>query len=165
MGIRESLNRRKSLGLAVGIVLLGGSIVAIVMQARAAADPGPGQTYYTVDDGKTFFAESSTKLAPFDKDGKVAFRAHVFPCKGQRVVGYLSRLTPQAQQALIEAKASAGTGKPPRNVGMLSQIGTTGTEVKRPGSRTWVNAGNTDEAIPIRTFRCTDGSTPDEVYP
>ena len=165
MGIRESINRNKSIGLLAGVLLLGGSLVAIVMQAQATADPGPGQSYYTVDDGKTFFTESSTKLPPFDKEGKLAYRAHVFECGGKKVVGYISRFTQEAKDALAEAKASAGTGKPPRNVAMLAQIVTTGTEDTRPGSDKWVNASDTTRAIPIRTYRCPDGSAPGEVYP
>ena len=162
--MREFIKSRPSIAGALAVVMIVGAAVAIFVQAR---DPsgGPGQAYFTTDDGKTFFTDKGTKLPPFDKDGKPAVRAHVFECGGKRVVGYLSRYTPEAFQALEQAKAARGTGKPPPNAAALAAIGTYGLEVKRPGEAVWVSQADNRRATFVRVFRCPDGSTPSEVDP
>ena len=165
MGLRESINKKQSLVAAVACVMIAGAAVAIFIQARDDGSSTSGKVYFSNDDGKTFFPAPTTMLPPFDKDGKPAYRAHVFECGGKRVTGYLSRYTPRALKALEEAKAARGTGKPPANVRELATIGTTGLEVKRPGDATWVSQADATRATRVRTFRCPDGSTPTEVDP
>jgi hypothetical protein len=126
---------------------------------------GGTKTYYTTDDGQTLFVDDNTKMPPFDKDGKPAYRAHVFECGGKKVVGYLSRYTQQAKDALAEAQKYKGTGKPPPNARQLASLGTTGLEIKRPGDAQWVSQADAARATRIRVFRCPDGGTPPEVYP
>jgi hypothetical protein len=138
--------------------------VAIFFQLRGESTIGSG-TYFTTDDGKTLFVDKSTRLPPFERDGKEAVRAHVFECGGKRVVGYLSRYTASAKKALDEASSYAGTGKAPPNVDQLANIGRTGLEVKRPGDSQWVSQANARRATQIRVFKCPDGTTPPEVYP
>src|SRR5947207_15826357 len=59
------------------------------------------KSYFTTDDGKTYFEDSADKVAPFDKDGKEAVRAHVFKCgQGAPFVGYLEKLDPKVKQRL-----------------------------------------------------------------
>ena len=164
MGIRELLKSRQSLAVVVAAVMIVGAAVAIFVQARDTTG-GPGRAYFTTDDGNTYFADSGTKLPPFDKNGKPAYRAHVFECGGKRVVGYLSRYRPEVFQALEEAKAARNTGKPPRNAAALASIGSYGLEVKRPGETVWVSQADTRRATAIRVFRCPDGGTPTEVDP
>jgi hypothetical protein len=147
------------------IIMIVGAGVAIFWQLRDDGSDGGSKTYFTTDDGQTLFVDRNTRLPPFDKDGKPAYRAHVFECGGKRVVGFLSRYTEQAKQALEEAKSYKGTGKAPPNVRQLASIGTTGLEVKRPGDAQWVSQADAARASRIRTFRCPDGSTPQEVYP
>lgn len=144
--------------------MIAGAAVAIYLQARGP-DSGPGRVYFSNDDGKTTFVDEATKLAPFDKDGKPAYRAHVFECGGKRVVGYLSRYTPEAHQVLAEAKAARAAGRPPPNVIALSAVGTYGMQVKRPGAPTWVSQADPRAATMVRAFRCPDGTTPQEVEP
>jgi hypothetical protein len=153
-----------AMGALAGILIVGSGI-AIYLQARDDGSVGSGKVYYSNDDGNTFFADASTRFPPFDKDGKPAYRAHVFVCGGKRVTGYLSRYTPEALKALEEANAYRGTGKPPPNVRQLATIGTTGTEVKRPGEAKWISQADAASATRVRTFRCPDGSTPTEVDP
>jgi len=50
-------------------------------------------------------------------------------------------------------------------VRQLATIGTTGTEVKRPGDAKWVSQADAANDTRIRAFRCPDGSTPPEVDP
>ena len=165
MGVRELIKGNQFAMAALAGVMIVGSGVAIFLQARDDGSTGSGKVYFSNDDGKSFFADASTKLPPFDKDGKPAYRAHVFVCGGKRVTGYLSRHTAEAVKALEEAKAYRGTGKPPPNVRQLATIGTTGTEVKRPGDAKWVSQADAAAATRVRAFRCPDGSTPTEVDP
>ena len=165
MAVRDFIRNRPRLAGALAVVAILGAGVAIFVQVRGMGPSGPGNLYYTTDDGKSYFADSALKIPPFDKGGKPAARAHVFECGGKREVGYLSRYTPEAIRALEEAKASRGTGKPPPNPGRLATIGTTGMEVKRPGEATWVKQSDAARATAIRVFRCRDGSTPREVDP
>jgi hypothetical protein len=165
MGVREQVNDRKSLvaGAAVVLILVAGYVIFTqVRQTMGTA--GPGDAYFTNDDGKTFFYDDAQKLTPFDKDGKPAVRAHVFECGGERVVGYMSRMTERAKAAYEEANKYKGTGKPPPNAMELAMIGQTGTEVKKPGGDKWVPQSN-PASTAIRAFQCPDGSAPTEVTP
>ena len=163
MGIREAMNRHKSVTTAVAAVVLAGAGVYIATAADDAfGRPGPGQVYFTTDDGKTLFTAPVTRLAPFDHDGRPAVRAHVFECGGGRVVGYLSRHTEQALRAIETARAARAAGRPVPNGRELAQIGTSGQELKRPGDAKWVKQSDAAAATKVRRFRCPDGSTPTE---
>ena len=165
MGVREWIKGNQSAMVALAVVMIVGAGVAIFLQVRDDGSDGSGKVYFSNDDGKSFFDDKSTKLPGFLKDGKPAYRAHVFMCGGKRVTGYLSRFTPEALKALEEANAYRGTGKPPPNVRQLATIGTTGTEVKRPGDAKWVSQSDAAAATRVRAFRCPDGSSPTEVDP
>ena len=164
MSVRELIRRRQTLAGVLAIVMIVGAGVAIFVQARDSG-AGSGKAFFSNDDGKTFFVDRNTRLAPFDKDGRPAYRAHVFECGGKRVVGFLSCYTPAALKALEEAKASRGTGRPPPNAAALATVGTYGLLVKRPGDPAWVSQADSLRATAVRLFRCRDGSTPTEVDP
>jgi hypothetical protein len=166
VGVRAFLRQRQSVTIALACLMIVGAAITIYWQwTTFDGDSGPGNTYFTIDDGKTYFVDRATKIAPFDKDGKPAYRAHVFECNGERVVGYLSRYTAEAIKALEEAERYKGTGKPPPNVAQLAAIGTTGLQVKKPGETEWVSQADVRRATRIRVFQCPDGSTPQEVDP
>ncbi len=85
----------------------------------------PTQAYYSVDDGQTFFADDINLVPPFEKDGKMAVRAHVFTCDGGKTpfVAYLERYTPEAKgkiEAMKEGADPAG----------MEEVWMTGIEVK-----------------------------------
>ena len=165
MGVRGLFKQRQSAVAALAVLMIVGAGVALYLQMRDDGSSGSGGVYFSNDDGKTFFADSATKVPPFEKDGKPAVRAHVFECGGKRVVGYLSRYTPEAIQALKDARAARDAGKPPPNVAALASIGTTGLQVKRPREAQWVSQADAKRATAVRVFRCPDGSTPQEVDP
>ena len=164
VGVRELIKTRQSFAAGAAVVMIVGSALWIYLSSRDDGS-GSGLAYFTNDDGKTLFTAKVTRVPPFDKDGKPAYRAHVFECGGKRVVGYLSRYTPEALKALADAKAAREAGKPPPNVGMLASVGSIGKQVKRPGDTEWVYQGDTRRATAIRVFRCPDGGTPTEVEP
>jgi hypothetical protein len=163
VGIRDTLSKNQPLAIGIISVVIIGAIASIVWQAKSTEGKSAG-AYFTVDDGKSLFVDKNTQMAPFTKDGKQAVRAHVFKCGGKEVVGYLSRLTADSIQVLEEAKAARGTGKPPKNVYKLASIGTSGTEVKKPGDPNWVTVASPTSGK-IIGFRCPEGGSAQEVFP
>ena len=73
----HSRDTYKNQPLIIGImsVVIIGAIISIVMQA-SSSNSSKAQVYYTNDDGATLFTDSNMLIAPFDKDGKQAVRAH-----------------------------------------------------------------------------------------
>ena len=126
-----------------------------------AAQPTARTTkvFYTVDDGKTFFADEGDKLAPFDNDGKEAVRAHVYSCDNgkTRFVGYLERLTPGLRQRL-------GAANLPEQRSRIEAAEASGHEIKKPLEAGWTSMTE-PKAQSIREVKCPDGATVREVTP
>ena len=165
MGIRETLNKNQTLttGATIGIIVLA---IGIIVWQMLPERPQRilTKSYYTIDDGKTWFEDSSDKLVPFDKDGKEAVRAHVFKCgeNGEKFVGYLEKLDPRIKGRLDEFNAN------PNNRGrvMPGQIEAEegGRLVKSPGAKTWIPDTNPNAAR-VTTIRCKDGTFAMRVVP
>ena len=146
MGVRQWLNERPSIAMALmgTLALIAiGAIVAQVMGSRKRFPSGPPDYYFTVDDGKTYFAASSDNYPPFDYNGQTAVGAYVFECNGKRFVGYLERFTPEARALMVAGKGTTDTMR-------------FGRELKRPGDTTWVKSGD-----PVTENRITDVPSPD----
>ncbi len=138
---------------------IGALVVAVIVllvfwrsgdKVGLVAPVGP-QAWYTVDDGKTWFADAAFKPVPFDHQGKQAYRCVVWTCDGGKTkfVSHLERLTAAAQ------KQFAGKDKiQPWELFPGSQ------EVKPPltGEKGWVSAG-APTAAQITTPRCPDGKS------
>ena len=115
MGIREQINQnpKQTTAITAGIVLL--AILFIFWQACGSGS-GVGvvsdKAFFTTDDGKTFFVDSSSNIPPYTKDGKLAVRAQVFTCDDGKTkfVGYLEMYGPQ-EKAMLEQAAKGGAGK------------------------------------------------------
>jgi hypothetical protein len=138
MGVRQWLNERPAVGMTVVGALVLIAIVGIVVEWRSNTQKfpsGPPDYYFTVDDGKTYFAASSNNYPPFDYNGQTAVSAYVFECNGKRFVGYLERYTPEAHALMVAGKGTDETRR-------------FGREVKRPGDKTWVPS--TDRAAENR---------------
>ncbi|HWP40815.1 MAG TPA: hypothetical protein VNL70_07805 [Tepidisphaeraceae bacterium] len=94
----------------VGIILLGavGLLIAQLLSsddAMVASDAGSEpKAWYTVDDGKTFFADSALKIPPFEHEGKIAYRCQVWTYDGgkTRFVSHLERY-PEAVKKKLES--------------------------------------------------------------
>jgi len=165
VGIRETLNKNQTLvtGATVGVILLAiGIIVWQLMPERA-----PHiiiKSYYTNDDGQTWYEDLADKLTPYDKDGKEAVRAHIFKCgeNGEKFIGYLEKLDPKVKAKLEEFQAN------PANKGRImpgqAEAEDTGRMVKRPGDRTWV-PDTSPAASRVITIKCKDGSYAIRVVP
>ena len=160
MGIRETLNKNPGIttGATAGIIVL--ALIFIFFQIRGGGTPTMATTaFYTTDDGATWFEDDINKLAPFDKNGKPAYRVYVYKCAdGNEFVSHLERYTPAAQKAIEAARAKGGGMEDPT---IYEQISMTGMEVKDPktGDKGWVKQGMVEAAAKITEPKCADGTT------
>jgi hypothetical protein len=170
MSLRETLNARPKLaggivaGCAAAAVLL---VVAHVLDLRAApiGSAKPERAFFTVDDGKTWFVDDASQLAPFDHNGQQAVRAYVCECDGKQYVNHLERYTDAGKKAMTKVREMAKKGPPPGMLVFTAQQ--RGREVKKPGDGKWVPASNTAVAGPIAMPKRPDGaaSEPHFVFP
>ena len=113
-------------------------------------------TFYTDDDGQTYFRDSIYKFPPWDHDGKQANIAMVYSSASGNFVAYQVRYTPAAQKELQDLYAKAQSGECPlSDVNRLmttNRIGLGGKQVKMRGSTKWVSL-----TIPI-PVKAPDGS-------
>jgi hypothetical protein len=165
VGIRETLNKNQTFTTGATIAIIVIAIGVIVWQLMPESPPRiMTKSYYTIDDGRTWFEDSSDKIVPFDKDGKEAVRAHLFRCgeNGEKFVGYLEKLDPRIKAQLDEFKSN------PANKGriMPGQIEAEegGRLVKRPGDKNWM-PDTSPNAARITTIKCRDGSYATRVVP
>lgn len=162
MGIRETINKnpKQTTAITAGIIAL--AFIVILWQACGGGGGGVGQSYYSIDDGRTFFVDASNKIPPFKKDGKDAVRAHVFTCDGGKTkfVGYLEAYSPQDKKMMEDAMS--GKAPPAAYAGYSGQA-----MVKKPGQPQWVPLmpGTTQVYSAIVQVNCPDGATPERVYP
>ena len=168
MGIRETINKNPAITSAVtaGIILLA---LTFILWNSICSGPGGGgadavgKTFFSIDDGKTFFPDDANKIPPFTKDGKQAVRAHVFTCDGgaTKFVGYLEMYTPEEKKMMEDAIS----GKAPAAV----YAGYTGQAmVKKPGAPKWIKLGPGTTTAYQQTVQvqCPGGTgTPERVYP
>jgi hypothetical protein len=136
VGIRETLNKSPALttGATIGIIVL---VLGYIFWHSSGGGPvttgGKVQAFFSDDDGKTYFADDASKVAPFDHNGKQAVRAWVYSCNGKKFVSHLERYTPEAKVKLEQARAQAKG-----DLTVLDAIQMTGVEVKKPGEGAWV---------------------------
>jgi hypothetical protein len=157
MGIREwSENHPRVTYGVVGACVVAAvtTIVLNVMAGRHAYPTRAPDSYFSVDDGKTFFVASSDNYPPFDYKGQQAVHAYVFECSGKRFVGYMERFIPSVKQML-------DAGKP-----LTAEMVRFGREMKKPGSTVWVKTGDLAIEATVTNVTCPDGQgTPEAVEP
>jgi len=165
VGIRETLNKNQTYTTGATIAIIVVAIGIIVWQMLPESAPKiVVKSYYTTDDGRTWFEDTSDKVVPFDKDGKEAVRAHLFKCAsgGDAFVGYLEKLDPNVKKRMEEFYAN------PSNKGriMPGQVDQEegGRLVKRPGDPKWL-PDTSPMAARITTIKCKDGSYAVRVTP
>ena len=167
MGMRQAISEKPQIGygIAGGLLLIGLVIIFVELHGRSVA-AGETQHFYTIDDGKTWFADDATKTPPFDKDGKQAVRAYVFRAQdGTKFVGYLERFKPDAQR-LIDSPAKLNSNGVPMGQDGARDAYTAGREVKRPGDKQWIPANRVEAAIQVMMVKSPNGGTdPESVEP
>jgi len=177
VGIRETLNRNPSIATGTTLAVIVIAVAFIVYsqsQGGSAASREPTKAFYTIDEGKHWFADDITKLPPFDHEGKEAVRVLLFRCgDGEPFVGYLERYTPDAKKQLEEVRnTAAGSGskspaRSPQEVANLAVAMKVGKEIKKPGDAKWTSIMDEQNRNRILQTRCPDGQsdTPTPVTP
>ncbi len=157
MGIREWSNQHPKVTFSVIGACVLVAIASIVVEVRANHRGYPTSapnSYFTVDDGKTFFVDSSDNYPPFDYKGQQAVHAYVFECSGKRFVGFLERYNDSVKQMLA-------AGKP-----LTAEMVRFGRELKKPGDTVWVKSGDLAVEAKVENVICPDGQgMPEEVEP
>ena len=165
MGIRETLNQNPAIttgGTAVIILVALGFILWQGFGGGSGAGSASTQSYFSNDDGKTFFEDAATKTPPFDKDGKPSAQAFVFTCDGGKTkfVGYLKRFTPEAKKKIEESQKNPNQTDPT----MWETLELSGAEYRKPGDPEgkWVNQAGKDgyaQWSRVVSVKCPDGKT------
>jgi len=170
MSLRESINQSPKLagGIVAGCVLAAlVLVVAHVMDLRASPVGGGvvERAFFTVDDGKTWFVDDASQLAPFQHKGAEAVRAYVCEFEGKRFVNHLERYTDEGKKAMARLREVVKKGPPPGQ--LVSAAQQKGREVKRPGDAKWVSSANGTAAAAVTMLKRPDGAPgePKLVFP
>ena len=166
MGLRETLNRNPAITTGVTIAIIIAALIWIFTM-NFGGRPNVGvqtQSYFTTDDGATWFADDVQQLPPFQKDGKDAVRVYIFKCSdGKPFIAYLERYTPEAKRIITEARARQ-KANPQDMMAMEAQYSPqvqNGTEVKKPQDPgRWVQPVRDHMAYTkVVQINCPDGKT------
>jgi hypothetical protein len=157
MGAREWMSNHPKVAISLGcgvVAIAIGMVVAQVLAGRHRYPSGPPTDYFTVDDGKTYFAAGDDNIPPFDHDGQPAVRAHVFQCGSQTFVGYLERYIPKYHDYVVAH-------------GLTPDAIRIGREIKKPGEAQWHAVTDVATDVKLTTVKCPNGGTdePDEIGP
>jgi hypothetical protein len=143
-----------------GLLLVGLLIIGFQLRGAGASADTRTRAFFSIDDGKTWFADDASKLPPFQKDGKQAVLARVYRCSnGTEFVNYLERFKPDAKQALENAAAGDPTGKSKPDQNAIRNAYSGGREIKRPGGSNWIASSNYREASQVMAVKCPNGDT------
>ncbi|MGC4034071.1 MAG: hypothetical protein QM754_20510 [Tepidisphaeraceae bacterium] len=135
MSLYQTLSNRPAVTNSLTLIVLLGAMAFIAHDVRGQrqATGEAGQIYFTIDDGKTYFADGIDKIPPYDFNGQQAVRAYVYAGPDNMpFVAYLERFTPAAHQRM--EKRDQDNKIPIDREFTLAE----GTEVKRPGDKEWV---------------------------
>ncbi|HEY1684994.1 MAG TPA: hypothetical protein VGG19_09540, partial [Tepidisphaeraceae bacterium] len=132
----------------VVVCALAVCVVAIVLEITGNNGALPNKNFFTTDDGKTWFADSASKLPPFDHNGAQAVRCYVFKGKNGEFAGLLQKYDDTNRAEL----ARRGDKLPPRDMPSL---------VKKPGDKEWTSVGPDQEALMLAHVSPPDGSNSD----
>ncbi|MEM9883147.1 MAG: hypothetical protein AAF800_09550 [Planctomycetota bacterium] len=145
---RETINDKPVLGYALLVLVLTAAVLVFAASSGGSVRTPPELRFFSVDDGRTFFAAGRGNHPPFDHEGQTAVAAAVFECDGRRFVGYLERYTPAMKRAFDRH------GDAPPGPGLLQNASRDGIEVKRPGEDAWVNVSQSDPYHQIVGVTC-----------
>jgi hypothetical protein len=145
MSIRETLNKRPKLTASIAGALVMVLLVVVYAQTkpRQIAIQYSSHLFFSDDDGKTFYTDDASNIAPYDHNGKRAVQAMVFRCDdGAPFVGYLVKYSPGTKSAL-ESYSAGQRVTDMRALATRQQA----MLVKKPGGTRWVPM-HSDAAAP-----------------
>ena len=157
LGIREKLNRNSMYSTAAIVCMLVAAAVVIGLELRGNDGKPPAKSFFTVDDGKSWFADSSSKLPPFDHGGAQAVRCYVFKNSSGDFAGLLEKYSDDTRARLIQMAEHV----PPIPVRDPPPV-----MVKKPGDKDWTNMAPEREGMMLmHNFANPDGSPMERVMP
>ncbi|MDB5325497.1 MAG: hypothetical protein JWM57_1066 [Phycisphaerales bacterium] len=171
MNIRELIGKHsKASAAVVGVLVLGAGYYAYRNADEASL--AAGNTYFSRDEGKSFFADDGKKAGGLERSSPPAYRAIVASCDGgsHRFVAYLVR-TPRnllSQIDKLDAEMKALPASTPTDVRLkigqqmdeLSLKSVNSTEVLRPGQGAkWVAMRSADGLDIQQNIKCPPGMT------
>jgi hypothetical protein len=170
MGIREAIDRKRPMVVAVTLVVIAGAGAMIYMKAfgDGAALASGARSFFSDDEGKHWFVDSADKTPPFDHNGKTAYRARVFSADGgkSQFVGYLERYTPEAIRKIEAAKRGETEPKGRSVLSVVEEVTLSGTEIKKPGDgNSWVARSDLQAAPRVFDVKGANGQPAEPVMP
>lgn len=160
MSIREVLNRNPAITALLAVILIGAALYIVYVTNKEPAMPKmQTKSFYSIDDGRTYFEEKMGMRAPFMRDGKEAVKVHLFTCDGgnTQFVGYLEKYSDDfISKYSAPATQTAGGG------GFGPAPGTGPEEVfarmvKKPGEGEWRKWASM-EGQEVVKLTCPDGN-------
>jgi hypothetical protein len=133
MSLRDTLNKNPAVVLGAMAALLVAVLGWFFLTGGGSGASGTtSPTWYTVDDGATYFADNPADPPPVETSRGLAVRAIVAKDAetGEEFVHHLVKYSPEHREQLLQARATGDFSMlPPRLV-------------KRPGDAEWLSTGD-----------------------
>jgi hypothetical protein len=126
MGLREQMNKKPALtgGVVIGVIVIAAAWL-VHWHGAGSGVVVRNQIYFSDDDGKSYYSDAMTNLAPYTHNGRDAVIAHVFQIgSNPPFIAYLEKFTDDMKAQMSQ--------QPPPDVDSDA-----GTLVKRPGDKDW----------------------------
>jgi hypothetical protein len=168
MGLRQRVEKNPAgaaVAAVVALLLCSGWLVYYLWPSRSTDNISFSMTFYTEDDGKTWFAEGYDKLATDFRGpgGKEAVRAVVCQYTGgqKQFVGWMEKYSPRGKALLTEFYADPANKRlPPPLEAQLEKE----KLYKRPGMTSWISAKSERGMVMVENIRAMprnkDGELP-----
>ncbi len=138
--------------------------VPVVRASSCAGAHVSGKSFFSDDDGKTWFVDDASKIPPFDHEGKVAYRAAVFKCAdGTQFVGRLEKFSDEVKAQMEETIRKNPSAAPVlQYTASMREI-----QVKLPGDPNWTKLVGSSPSVLKKMMQptCKDGSGATQVRP
>ena len=160
MSVRETLNEKPQIAVAFVFVLLLFAGAAVYMNSGSIGLQIAKKMYYSDDDGKTYFADDTSRIYPFDHNGKQAYRATVMKGNGEPYVAFLTRYTDSVRDQLLALEGKSDS----ESINKRAALSSSGIQVKKPGDSKWVPVLS-PEAGKVMQPVAPDGAPAHEITP
>lgn len=163
MALRDALNKNQPVVLGVVIVAIIAAGIVIYRQFAGGGTGKVSQVFYTVDDGKTWFADDVGKIPPFQVDGKEAVHAFVASCNGKMFVMFMQKYSDEGKKLIDDLSKKASSSSEQNDAIRGVQNNMRFRLCKRPGDKDWIPMS---EIYKLDTIgKCPDGSELTSVTP
>jgi hypothetical protein len=169
MFLREKLGEKNKLSMIAAVLFILLAVAVLAYTYWPAPKAKLGQAYFSDDDGQSWFAADTTKLAPFDHNGKQALMAEIFTYDNgsKKFCGYLEKYTPEAKAKLEAALAQAkANGQTASSVGLFHDPAFMQSAVllKKPGAgNAWMSYSD-PKVGDVLNVHSPDGSAVDQYF-